>query len=91
MLIKAGFERSMFWRTARFLVSKPRRKKIYGKLWGLYFTTAGIGLFDSADYKRKPNDNDNNYFEEIDDMTQDIDTKEDYDILLEKLLQTNPA
>lgn len=90
-LIKAGFKRSMFWRTARFLVSKPRRTKVYGKLWGLYFTTAGIGLFDGADYKRQANDNDNNYFEEIGDMTQDIDTKEDYDILLKKLLQANSA
>ena len=91
MLIKAGFERSMFWRTARFLASKPRRTKIYGKLWGLYFTTAGIDMFEGADYKQKPNDSDNNYFKEIDDMTQDIDTKEDYDILLEKLLQVGPA
>lgn len=91
LLIKAGFKRSMFWQTARFLLAKPRRTKVYGKLWGLYFTTAGIGLFDSVDYKRQPNDNDNNYFEEIYDMTHDIDTKEDYDILMEKLLRTNSA
>jgi hypothetical protein len=91
LLIKAGFKQSSFWRIARFLVSKPRRTNIYGKLWGLYFTTAGIGLFDSPDYKRRPNDNDNNYSEEIDDITQDIDTKEDYNILLEKLLQAGPA
>lgn len=90
-LIKAGFKRSVFWRTARFLVAKPRRKKMYGKLWGLYFATAGIDMFDSADYKRQPNDNDNNYFEVIDDITQDIDTREDYDILLKKLLQTKSA
>ncbi|HIJ71311.1 MAG TPA: NTP transferase domain-containing protein [Planctomycetes bacterium] len=91
LLIKAGFKKSAFWRIARFLVSKPRRTKIYGKLWGLYFTTAGIGLFDSPDYRKSPGVNENNYFEEIDDVTQDIDTKEDYDILLEKLIQARSS
>lgn len=90
-LIKAGFKRSNFWKAARFLISKPRRTKVYGKLWGLYFSVAGIGQFDSENYQRLPNDNDNKYFKEINDITQDIDSKEDYDLLMIKLLQANSA
>lgn len=90
-LIKVGLKRSIFWQVARFLISKPRRTKVYGKLWGLYFSVADIGQFDSEDYQRLPNDNDNKFFHEINDITQDLDTKEDYCLLMEKLLKANSA
>jgi hypothetical protein len=67
----------------RLVFGRPRRSRIYGKLWGLYIDTMGIRLFDGDDYGRRADDNER--LEVIDDMTQDIDVKEDYDALMEKL------
>jgi len=88
ILRKLGFKRSLLWRIYRSLVSKPRKKWLYGKLWGLYLCTAAIDPYGGVDYQWPTSTN--NFFEQIDDITQDIDTIEDYDNLIEKLMSSQP-
>lgn len=87
ILRRLGFKRSQFWRIGRLLVSKPRKKGEYGKLWGLYHCTAAIDPYGGVDYRWPTNTN--NFFEQIDDVTQDIDTIEDYDNLMKNLCVLN--
>lgn len=91
ILRKAGFKKSLFWRIGRSLFSKhcKRRTRLWGKLWGLYLIMTSIDPYAGIDYKWPAGLN--GFMKEIDDITQDIDRKEDYDTLLKKLLQTNPA
>ena len=72
----------------RWALSKPRRSWMYGKLWGMYFCTVGIGPFDGEDYGWPSEAND--FLQEIDDLTRDIDTKEDYYELLKELAGIHP-
>jgi len=65
------------------LITRPLIKWAYGKLWGMYFYMAAIDPYGGIDYRWPTNTN--NFFEQIDDITQDIDTVEDYDNLMKKL------
>jgi len=89
ILRKLGFRRNEFWRIYRSLVSKPRRTGLYGKLWGLYVCTASIDTFGGTDYKWPADKND--FLQQIDDFTQDVDSKEDYDKFIEQFAILNQA
>jgi len=75
--------KSNSWKIFRMLTSKPRRTWFYGKLWGGYLCTAGIGPFNGENYTWPTAAND--YFTEISDVTQDVDTLQDYHQLMENL------
>lgn len=85
---RLGFKRGLFWRISRLFVTGPRQKVWYGKLWGLYFYTATIDPYGGDDYRWPRNTND--FFEQIDDITQDIDFIKDHDNLMKKLCALNP-
>lgn len=88
LLRKCGFKRRHLWKAVRWALSKPRRSWMYGKLWGMYFCTAGIGPFDGEDYGWPSEAND--FLQEIDDLTRDIDRKEDFYELLKELAGIHP-
>ena len=55
---------------------RPSQARKYGKLWGLYLTISGIDPFGGPDYKWP--ENKTGEFIQLDDITRDIDSPDDY-------------
>jgi len=72
-----GFEGNDFWRVYRLFQRKvPVYAYQYGKLWGLYRLLCNVDTFGTSDYKW-PEDK-AGCFVQVEDITQDIDSPDDY-------------
>ena len=80
---KLGISRSTIWKAYRALKRKPCYDWMFGKLWGLFLIASNTDPFEGENYEWP--DCTSRLLETIDDITRDIDTKEDYIKLIEKL------
>ena len=82
--VRKGYKPNPLWKLMRIVFHKPNYAKFYGKLWGLYIRVAEIDAFSGEGASWPVTSN--NYFIEINDITDDIDDEADFFRLKKRIL-----